>query len=111
MRGSTPPCPPPVSPACRLAEIGGASIDYGDFFVAGLVGGILAAERRPQLAAAAAMFALAQAFNQLFLVVDSLPGTVPPALVMLIFGLRGQGAAGRVAHGHSRDQPAPPAPP
>jgi hypothetical protein len=26
---------------------------------------------------------VAQAFNQLFLVVDSLPGTVPPAVVML----------------------------
>jgi hypothetical protein len=47
------------------------------------VGGILAAERRPQLAAAVAMFFVAQAFNQLFLVVDSLPGTVPPTLVML----------------------------
>jgi hypothetical protein len=98
-------------PRLQVAEIGGASIDYGDFFVAGLVGAILAAERRPQLAAAVAMFVLAQAFNQLFLVVDSLPGTVPPAVVMLIFGLRPSRAAGRVAHGHSRDQPAPSAPP
>jgi hypothetical protein len=80
-------------PRLQVAEIGDASIDYGDFFVAGLVGGILAAERRPQLAAALAMFLLAQAFNQLFLVVESLPGTVPPALVLLAFeayaGLRG----------------------
>jgi hypothetical protein len=72
-------------PQLHVADVGGASIDYGDFFVAGLVGGILAAERRPQLAAAVAMFAGAQAFNQLYLVVDSLPGTVPPALVMLAF--------------------------
>jgi hypothetical protein len=70
-------------PRLQVAELGGASIDYGDFFVAGLVGGILAAERVPQWAAAAAAFALMQAFNQLYLVVDSLPGTVPPALVML----------------------------
>jgi hypothetical protein len=68
-----------------VAELGDASTDYGDFFVAGLVGGILAAEHRPQVAAALAVFALMQAFNQLFLVVDSLPGTIPPALVMLAF--------------------------
>ena len=72
-------------PRLQVAEIGDASTDYGDFFVAGLVGGILAAERRPQLAAALAAFAVMQAFNQLFLVVDSLPGTIPPALVMLAF--------------------------
>lgn len=70
-------------PRLQLAHLGDSSTDYGDYFVAGLVGGILAAERRPQAAAAVAMFAVAQAFNQLFLVVDSLPGTVPPALVML----------------------------
>ena len=53
--------------------------------MAGLVGAILAAERRPQALAAVATLAAAQAFNQLFLVVDSLPGTVPPAVVLLAF--------------------------
>jgi hypothetical protein len=72
-------------PRLQVAELGDASTDYGDFFVAGLVGGILAAEHRPQLAAAVATFAVMQAFNQLFLVVDSLPGTIPPALVMLAY--------------------------
>jgi hypothetical protein len=72
-------------PRLQVAEIGDASTDYGDFFVAGLVGGILAAEHRPQLAAALAAFVLMQAFNQLFLVVDSLPGTIPPALALLAF--------------------------
>jgi hypothetical protein len=75
-------------PRLQVAELGGASTDYGDYFVAGLVGGILAAERRPQWAAAVAAFALMQAFNQLYLVVDSLPGTVPPALVMLAASAR-----------------------
>jgi hypothetical protein len=70
-------------PRLQVADIGDTSTDYGDYFISGLVGGILAAERRPQLAAAVAMFFVAQAFNQLFLVVDSLPGTVPPTLVML----------------------------
>ena len=75
-------------PRLQVADIGDTSTDYGDFFVAGLVGGILAAEHRPQAAAAIATFAVAQAWNQLFLVVDSLPGTIPPALVMLAFETR-----------------------
>jgi hypothetical protein len=70
-------------PRLQVADIGDVSTDYGDYFVAGLVGGILAAERRPQAVAAVATLAAAQAFNQLFLVVDSLPGTVPPAVVLL----------------------------
>jgi hypothetical protein len=70
-------------PQLQVADLGGASTGYGDFFVAGLVGGVFAAERRPQLAAAVATFVVSQAFDQLFLVVDSLPATVPPALVMV----------------------------
>ena len=76
-----------------MADIGDVSTDYGDYFVAGLVGGILAAERSPQAIAAAATFVAAQAFNQLFAVVDSLPGTVPPAVVMLAFSLLGHRAS------------------
>jgi hypothetical protein len=72
-------------PRLQVADIGDVSTDYGDYFVAGLVGGILAAERRAQAVAAVATLAAAQAWNQLFLVVDSLPGTVPPAVVMLAF--------------------------
>lgn len=72
-------------PRLQVADIGNVSTDYGDYFVAGLVGGILAAERRPQAVAAVVTLAAAQAFNQLFLVVDSLPGTVPPAVVLLAF--------------------------
>jgi len=75
-------------PRLQVADVGGVSTDYGDYFVAGLVGAILAAERRPQLLAAGATLVAAEAFNQLFLVVDSLPGTVPPAVVMLAFSAR-----------------------
>ena len=46
--------------------------DYGDYFVAGLVGAIIAVERGPQLVAAAAMLVVAEAWNQMFLV-DRLP--------------------------------------
>ena len=77
-------------PRLQVADIGDVSTDYGDYFVAGLVGGILAAERSPQAIAAVATFVAAQAFNQLFAVVDSLPGTVPPAVVMVAMSLWGR---------------------
>jgi hypothetical protein len=70
-------------PQLQVADIGETSTDYGDFFVAGLVGAILAAERRPQAVAALATLAVAQAYNQLLLVVDSISETAPPALVLL----------------------------
>jgi hypothetical protein len=72
-------------PRLQVADIGDVSTDYGDYFVAGVVGGILAAERRPQALAAVATLVAAQAWNQLFHVVDSLPGTVPPTAVLLAF--------------------------
>ena len=70
-------------PQLQVADIGDVSTDYGDFFVAGLVGAILAAERRHQAAAAVATLAVAQVYNQLLLVVDSISETAPPALVLL----------------------------
>jgi hypothetical protein len=72
-------------PRLQVADVGDVSTDYGDYFVAGLVGGILAAERRPQALAALATLVAANVWNQLFHVVDSLPGTVPPAVVLLAF--------------------------
>ena len=70
-------------PQLQVARVGEVATGYGDFFVAGVVGAILAAERRPQLAAAVAMLAVAEVFNQLFLVVDSLPNTAAPAMVLI----------------------------
>jgi hypothetical protein len=77
-------------PRLQVADIGDVSTDYGDYFVAGLVGGILAAERAPQVVAALMTFAATELFNQLLLVVDSTPGTVPPAAVMVVFWVRGR---------------------
>lgn len=74
-------------PRLQVAEIGHTSTDYGDFFISGLVGGILAVDRRPQLVAAALTFVACELWNQLFLVFDSLPNTVPPALVLVGFEL------------------------
>ena len=70
-------------PRLQVAHIGQVSTDYGDYFIAGLVGGILAAERRPQALLALATLVAAETWNQLFLAVDSLPGTVPPCAVLL----------------------------
>lgn len=70
-------------PQLQLAEVGNVATDYGDYFVAGLVGAILAAERGPQLVCALAMLVVAEAWNQMFLLVDALPNTTPPAIVLI----------------------------
>jgi hypothetical protein len=70
-------------PQLHVNVLGNSSLDYGDFFAAGVVGGILAAEGVRQAPAALACFAFALAWNQLFLVTGSLPATVPPAAVLL----------------------------
>ncbi len=70
-------------PQLQSASFGAASLGYGDFFAAAVVGGIVAAERGPRLAAAAALVVVALCWDQLFLVYDVLPATVPPALVLL----------------------------
>jgi hypothetical protein len=70
-------------PQLHINHLSGSSLDYGDFFAAGVVGGILAAERVPQARAALLCLAFALAWNQLVLVTGSLPATVPPALTLL----------------------------
>ncbi|HEX2088020.1 MAG TPA: hypothetical protein VHF89_20200 [Solirubrobacteraceae bacterium] len=70
-------------PQLHVNQLAGASLDYGDFFAAGVVGGILAAERVPPVPAALGCLAAALLWNQLFLVTGSLPATVPPAAVLL----------------------------
>jgi hypothetical protein len=83
-------------PQLQLARVGDVATGYGDYFLAGLVGAILAVQRGPQLAAAVAMLVVAEAWNQLFLVVDSLPNTTAPALVLIGWELwrrRGRRAA------------------
>ena len=72
-------------PRLQSASFGTAGLGYGDFFAAAVVGGIFAAERVPQLLAAAAMIDVTLAWQQLHLVSDVLPRTVPPALVLIGF--------------------------
>lgn len=72
-------------PQLQSAGFGSFSIGYGDYFIAAVVGGILAAERAPRVAlgAAAATLLLALAWDQLFLVYDVLPATIPPAVALV----------------------------
>jgi hypothetical protein len=70
-------------PQLQSASFGGSGLGYGDFFVAALVGGILAAQRGPQALAAVAVLIASLAWDQLFLVYDVLPATIPPALILL----------------------------
>lgn len=75
-------------PRLQSAAFNGWSVGYGDFLQAAVVGAILAAERRPQLPVALATLLISIAWDQLFLVYDSLPATIPPALALLAADLR-----------------------
>ena len=84
-------------PQLQSASFGGWGMGYGDFFAAAVVGGILAAEGWPKLPGAAAMVVVAVCWDQLFLVYDVLPATIPPALVLVgyeIWRRRREGAGG-----------------
>lgn len=82
--------PPVQLPQLQRALFGHALIGYGDLFVAGLFGAIVAAERAAdptrgaQWRWALVTFALAACFALLFLVVDTLPATVPVAVALLL---------------------------
>jgi len=75
--------PAPGLPQLQAGVLEFSSLEYADFFAAGVLGGILAAERAPQLRWAVAVLAASLAWDQLFLITDLLPATVPVALVLL----------------------------
>lgn len=70
-------------PQLQSASFGFAGLGYGDFFAAAVVGGVLAAQRSPQLVPAVAMIVVSLAWDQLFAFYDVLPATIPPALVLI----------------------------
>jgi hypothetical protein len=76
--------PPAELPQLQRALFGHAVIGYGDYFIAGVFGALLSAEGRRQGRIALLVFVLALAFDALFLVLDTLPATVPVALALLI---------------------------
>jgi hypothetical protein len=73
-------------PRLQAALFGSAAMGYGDLFVAGLLGGLLAVTlgARAQRLAALLVTVLALAFDLLFFFVDELPATVPVAASLLI---------------------------
>ncbi len=81
--------PPSGLPRLQLAIVDPASIGYGDLFLAALLGAILAGEasRSVQVRMALVLFVLAAAFDSLFLVLDTLPATVPVALALGVWEL------------------------
>ena len=80
--------PAPGLPQLQAGAFGLSSLGYGDFLAGAVLGGILAAERGPQWRLAVAVLVASLAWDQLFLVVDLLPATVPPALVLLAWEAR-----------------------
>lgn len=76
-------------PRLQSAELGSAVIGYGDLFVAGTLGALLAIAfgRYEQMRAATLTAALAVAFDLLFFFVDELPATVPVALTLIVLAL------------------------
>ena len=71
-------------PQLQYLDLHYASMGYGDVFVAGVLGGVLAAERVRQLPVAALVLGLSVAWDALFFTVDTLPATVPVAVGLLI---------------------------
>jgi hypothetical protein len=71
-------------PALQNVELGSAVMGYGDLFIAGCVGAILAADGSGQVRGALLTLGLAWAFDLLFFAIDTLPATVPVALALLL---------------------------
>jgi hypothetical protein len=71
-------------PQLQYLSLPHASLGYGDVFVAGVLGGVLAARGRRQLPVAVLTLALSVAWDFLFYVFDTLPATVPVAAALLI---------------------------
>lgn len=83
-------------PRLQSEVLGSAVMGYGDAFVAGVLGGLLAARGGPQLRGALLTGGFALCFDLLFFAVDELPATVPVAaatLVTLALSRRGSAAA------------------
>jgi hypothetical protein len=76
--------PLPGAPQLQYVDIHYASLGYGDVFVAGVLGGVLAAEGRRQWPVALLTFGLSILWDLLFFHFNTLPATVPPAVALLI---------------------------
>jgi hypothetical protein len=78
------PLPGSGLPQLQSEQFGTVSMGYGDLFVAGVLGAILAREGRRQAPIALLTLVLAGAFDLLFFVLNELPATVPVALALVL---------------------------
>ena len=90
--------PAPGLPQLQSEIFGSVSMGYGDLFVAGVLGAILAREGRSRGWGALLTLVFGAAFDLLFLLVAELPATVPVALALIALeaerwlrGRRGRG--------------------
>jgi hypothetical protein len=91
-------------PKLQSAVFGSAVMGYGDLFIAGVLGGLLAAGvgRSTQLRGAVLTAASALLFDLLFFLVDELPATVPVALALVILLTQRRSARSRAARATPR---------
>ena len=77
-------------PRLQSATLGSAVMGYGDLFIAGALGALLALAlgRREQSRAALIAATLAVCFDLLFFLLDELPATVPVALTLIVVLVR-----------------------
>jgi len=78
------PLPGSGLPQLQSELFGTVSLGYGDLFVAGLLGAVVAREARRQGAMALLTLVLAGLFDLLFFVLNELPATVPVAVALIV---------------------------
>jgi hypothetical protein len=71
-------------PQLQRVLFGSAAMGFGDLFIAGVVGAMLASRPAQQRRAAFLVAGLALALDLFFFVIDELPATVPVALALVI---------------------------
>ena len=89
--------PLPGLPQLQFLDLHYASMGYGDVFVAGVLGALLAREGRSQRGAALLVLAFSIAWDGLFFTIDTVPATVPVALALLVLELT-RALRGRAEH-------------
>jgi hypothetical protein len=85
--------PAAALPRLQVVHLGSARMGFGDLFVAGVVGCLLAAPARRQMEGALLVAVLALVFDLLFFAVDTLPATVPVAVALALTQRRAGPAA------------------
>jgi hypothetical protein len=70
-------------PQLQFASFGSGSMGYGDYFIAGVLGGLLLLEGRRRWPVGLGCLAFAAAFDLLFFATNELPATVPVALALI----------------------------